>query len=46
MSGYMIFHDSTEEQFGDTKGIIIVRKSKKNRQQKAKGQTTIYKAYT
>jgi hypothetical protein len=42
----MIFHDSTEEQFEDTKGIIIVRKSKKNRQQKAKGQTTIYKTYT
>jgi len=36
-----------EEEFEDTKGVIRIRKSKKNRQhngQKTKGQTTIYKS--
>jgi len=35
-----------QKEFGDTKGAIRIRKSKKNRQhngQKTKGQTTIYK---
>jgi len=39
-----------EEEFEDTKGIIIIRISKKNRQhngkrKSTKGQTTIYKTY-
>jgi len=34
----MIIHDSTEEEFEDTKGIIIVRKSEKNRQHNGKKQ--------
>jgi len=38
-----------KEEFEDTKGVIIIRKSKKERQhngQKKKGQTMIYKTYT
>jgi len=42
-----------EEDFEDTKGVIKIRKSKKNRQHNGKkkkkgtkGQTTIYKSYT
>jgi hypothetical protein len=37
-----------QEEFEDTKGVIRIRKSKKNRQhsgQMKKGQTTIYKTY-
>jgi len=37
------------EEFEDGRGVIRIRKSKKNRQhngQKKKGQTTIYKTYT
>ena len=36
-----------QDEFEDTKGVIRIRKSKKDRQhkhQKKKGQTTIYKA--
>jgi hypothetical protein len=39
----------SKEEFEDTKEVIRIRKSKKNRQhngQKRKGQTTIYKTYT
>ena len=42
-----------QEECDDTKGVIRIRKSKKNRQhngqkknKRTKGQTTIYKAYT
>jgi hypothetical protein len=38
-----------QDEFEDTKGVIRIRKSKKDRQhtrQKKKGQTTIYKQYT
>jgi hypothetical protein len=40
-----------QEEFEDTKGVIIIRKSKKNRQRndqkkKNKGQTTIFKTLT
>jgi hypothetical protein len=40
-----------KEEFEDTKGVIRIRKSKKNRQyngqkKSTKGQTTIYKTYT
>jgi len=40
-----------KEEFEDTKGVIRIRKSKKNRQHNGqkkttKGQTTIYKTYT
>jgi hypothetical protein len=35
------------KEFEDTKGVIRIRISKKNRQRKStKGQTTIYKTYT
>ena len=42
---------TSEEEFEDTKGIIRIRISKKNRQsngqkKKYKRQTTIYKTYT
>ena len=41
----------SEEEFEDTKGVIRIRKLKKDRQHKTKrkgtkGQTTIYKTYT
>jgi hypothetical protein len=40
-----------QEEFEDTKGVVIIRKSKKNRQRsdqkkKDKGQTTILKTLT
>jgi hypothetical protein len=41
-----------EEELEDTKGVIIIRKSKKDRQRnsqkkkRTKGQTTIYKTYS
>jgi hypothetical protein len=40
-----------EDEFEDTKGVIRMLKSKKNsntmaKRKRAKGQTTIYKAYT
>jgi hypothetical protein len=40
-----------QEEFEDTKGVVIIRKSKKNRQhndqkKKNKGQTTIFKTLT
>ena len=41
--------NAMEYKFEDTKGVIRIRKSKKNRQhngQKKKIQTTIYKTYT
>ena len=39
-------YSAVHEQFEDTKGVIRIRKSKKDKQhngQKKKGQTTIYK---
>jgi len=39
----------TKEEFEDTKGVMRIRKSKKNRMAKrksTKGQTTIYKTCT
>jgi hypothetical protein len=42
----MRFHVTRSEEFEGTKGIIRIRKSKKNRQhngQRTKGQTTVYK---
>ena len=44
---FYILHFFIEE-FEDTKGVMRIRKSKKNRQhndQKKKGQPTIYKTY-
>jgi hypothetical protein len=42
--------ETFEEEFEDTKGVIRIRKSKKNRQHNSqkkstKGQATIYKTY-
>jgi hypothetical protein len=34
------------EEFEDTKGVIKIRKSEKDRQHWPKEQTTIYKTYT
>jgi hypothetical protein len=46
---YYLFRQKQKE-FEDTKGVIRIRKSKKNRQhndqKRTKGQTTIYKTYT
>ena len=51
----MLFNDTFQlslEEFEDTKGVIRIRKSKKDRQhngpkkKSTKGQTTIYKTYT
>ena len=47
-----IVNDKLEEEFEDTKGVIRIRQSMKNRQHNdqkekyKKGQTTIYKTYT
>ena len=48
----MVYKSLIQEEFEDTKKVIRIRISKKNRQHNGqkkkgqKGQTTIYKAYT
>jgi hypothetical protein len=44
----VICDNNSQEEFEDTKGVIRILISKKNKQwpQSTKGQTTIYKTYT